>query len=90
VKIWKKDRVADVEGPFDVILANINKHVIIGQLPALGQHLRHGGVILLSGLLEDDYKDIDNETVKIDLPISVRMTKGAWICVKIEKKAAQR
>lgn len=89
ITVLKKDAVAELSGPFDVILANINKYVILAQLPALGQHLWHGGVILLSGLLEDDYKDIDNETVKLDLLISVRMTKGTWICVRIEKKTAQ-
>jgi ribosomal protein L11 methyltransferase len=73
--------------PFDLILANINKHIIIEQLPALGQQLKAGGVILLSGLLENDFEDIENEALKNNLPISVRMTKGPWICLKAEKKA---
>lgn len=72
---------------FDLILANINKHIILQQLPALGQQLVPGGVILLSGLLENDFEDIENEALKNNLPISVRMTKGAWICLKAEKKA---
>jgi ribosomal protein L11 methyltransferase len=78
--------VAGLEGPFEVILANINKHVIVAQLPALGQQLASGGVILLSGLLIDDSEDIDYEAVKNNISISVRMTKGNWICLKAEKK----
>ena len=89
VSVLKLDHVTQLEGPFDVVLANINKHVIVDQLPALEQQLWHGGVILLSGLLEDDYKDIEKEAVINKLSISVRMTKGAWICVRTEKKAAQ-
>ena len=79
ISILKQDAVERLEGPFDVILANINKHVIVAQLPALGQQLAAGGVILLSGLLIDDSEDIDNEAVKNNISISVRMTKGNWI-----------
>ena len=72
-------------GPFDIILANINKHVILAQLPTLGQQLKPEGVILLSGLLDSDFEDIENEAVKNNFSISVRMTKGSWICLKTEK-----
>ena len=89
ISILKQDAVERLEGPFDVILANINKHVIVAQLPALGQQLAAGGVILLSGLLIDDSEDIDNEAVKNNISISVRMTKGNWICLKAEKKTRQ-
>ena len=74
------------EGPFDIILANINKHVIISQLPSLKQQLNPGGVILLSGLLDSDFQDIENETLKENISISVRMTKGSWICLRTEKR----
>lgn len=89
VKVRKMDSLSVVDGPFDVLLANINKHVILAEMDAMGQHLAEGGVILLSGLLEDDYKDIENEVVKINYSVSVRMTKGAWICLKLEKTRLQ-
>ncbi|GGA82363.1 ribosomal protein L11 methyltransferase [Puia dinghuensis] len=90
VKVLKLDQVGDVPGgPFDVILANINKHVILTQLPALGQQLGEGGVILMSGLLEDDFKDVENEALGNNLLIFLWMTKGAWICVKGRKMTAQ-
>jgi ribosomal protein L11 methyltransferase len=73
-------------GPFDIILANINKHVILARLPELGQQLKPGGVIVLSGLLDSDFEDIENEALKNNIPISVRMTKGSWICLRTEKK----
>ncbi|MBS1605608.1 MAG: 50S ribosomal protein L11 methyltransferase [Bacteroidetes bacterium] len=84
IRVVKMDRVP--EGPFDAILANINKHVIIGQLAALEQQLTPGGVILLSGLLDSDFQDIENEAVKNNISISVRITKGSWICLRTEKR----
>jgi ribosomal protein L11 methyltransferase len=70
---------------FNIILANINKHVIVSQLVVIGQQLAPGGVILLSGLLVDDIKDIESEALRNNLSISLRMTKGSWICLQSEK-----
>jgi ribosomal protein L11 methyltransferase len=85
----KVDSLLALDERFDILLANINKHVILAEMTAMGQHLVEGGVIILSGLLEDDYKDIENEAVKINYSISVRTTKGAWICLKLEKARPQ-
>jgi ribosomal protein L11 methyltransferase len=71
---------------FNIILANINKHVILQQLYAIGQQLKEGGVILLSGLLQEDEHDIRQAAALSNLPISIVMTKGNWICLKAEKK----
>jgi ribosomal protein L11 methyltransferase len=89
VKMKKIDSLTTVEGRFDIVLANINKHVILGEMSGMEQHLGEGGVIILSGLLEDDYKDIENEAVKNGFSLSGRMKKGAWICVKLERTTAQ-
>ena len=70
---------------FNIILANINKHVIESQLVVMGQQLAQGGVILLSGLLVDDIKDIESEALNNDLSIFLRKTKDSWICLQSEK-----
>src|SRR6185437_3018201 len=85
IQVLKRDQIADVAGTFDVILANINKHVIVSQLEALTQHLAEDGVIVLSGLLQDDLEEIEKEAVKNNLSVSGRMTKGSWICLKTGK-----
>lgn len=71
---------------FDIVLANINRNVILRHLNAIVQQLKVGGVILLSGLLLDDSEDIEKEVIANNYSISGRMTKGNWICLKIEKK----
>jgi ribosomal protein L11 methyltransferase len=71
---------------YDIILANINKNVILYHFNAIGQQLRQGGVILLSGLLVTDLEDIEKEAVRNNYSISGRLTKNNWICLKLEKK----
>jgi ribosomal protein L11 methyltransferase len=84
ITVRKSDNIPAGE-PFDIILANINKHVIVCQLAFMEQQLAPGGVILLSGLLIDDIKDIESEALRNNLSISLKMTKGSWICLQSEK-----
>jgi ribosomal protein L11 methyltransferase len=70
---------------FDVILANINKHVLLREMAGMRQQLKPGGVILMSGLLNEDFEDIENEAGSQNLSVSTRMTRGSWISLRIEK-----
>ena len=67
------------------ILANINKNIILDQLDAMEQHLAPGGVILLSGLLQQDMEEIEKKAARTGLTISDRMTKNNWLCLKLER-----
>lgn len=84
ISLVKSDIVPENQH-FDIILANISKHVLLGQMAGVGQQLNLGGVILMSGLLHEDLEDIENQARKNNLSVSVRMARGSWICLKMEK-----
>jgi ribosomal protein L11 methyltransferase len=84
IRVLMEDKVGTVPGGFDLILANINKQVILNQMVSLRQQLNPGGVILLSGLMQDDFEEIDNQAKKNNFSITLRMTKSAWMCLKVE------
>lgn len=67
--------------PFDVILANINRSVILDSLPSLNKQLKPGGSLLVSGILNSD-KELVIGTAK-DNNFSVKhiKEKNGWICV---------
>lgn len=84
ISLRKLDTVTE-DGPFDIILANINKHILLREMAHLGQQLKAGGVILMSGLLHEDFEDIENEAARNNLSVSGRTTRGSWICLKMGK-----
>jgi ribosomal protein L11 methyltransferase len=57
IEISLKDHLND-EPTFDILLANINKHVLIEKANAMRRILKPGGVLIVSGLLSNDYGDI--------------------------------
>jgi hypothetical protein len=39
----------------------------------------------MSGLLQEDFEDIENEAGSCNLSVSARMTRGSWISLRMEK-----
>ncbi len=64
---------------FDIILANINKNVIIKNLGGLVFGLNKGGRILLSGLLKRDEQDVLNFFNQLNLVHISTIEKDEWI-----------
>jgi ribosomal protein L11 methyltransferase len=73
---------ANVNGHYDVILANITRNVILDNLSHFVAHLTKGGVLLLSGLLSDDEMDISTKAFEYDLTLDTKTEKNNWICLR--------
>jgi ribosomal protein L11 methyltransferase len=84
IQVEKNDRIPALTT--DIILANINKHVILGHLPVMKQQLAPAGVLLLSGLLMEDVEEIREATQKHGFKEVRFFDKDDWICVHLENQ----
>ena len=66
---------------YDIILANINRDVIEKLIPELKFSK---GKILLSGLLDTDYKAVVKLCHKYQLQVKEKIIKEEWLCLVIE------
>lgn len=75
----------DLLGQGDIILANINKSVLIEHAKSIDSHLNSPGILVLSGLLQADYDDI----LKVYEPILsspvLSMEDSGWIALVFKK-----
>ncbi|MFK7809822.1 MAG: 50S ribosomal protein L11 methyltransferase [Saprospiraceae bacterium] len=67
--------------PFDVILANINRSVILDSLPALNKQLKPGGILLISGILNADKEKVLAAAETQNFSVKQLREKNGWICV---------
>ncbi|MEO7982786.1 MAG: 50S ribosomal protein L11 methyltransferase [Bacteroidota bacterium] len=81
VQLSQADSVPD-KGPFDIILANINKNVILENFSSLVKQLRPAGILLISGLLEEDKKDILEAAGKLSLILNEKTTSNNWLALR--------
>jgi ribosomal protein L11 methyltransferase len=72
--------VQDVsEKDFDLILANIQKNILVEISRELVNRLCGKGILILSGLLESDESDIKDEYEKTGLKLIDKQQMGEWI-----------
>ena len=67
---------------FDVIIANINRNVLIADMPAYRACLRPGGVVLLSGFYESDLDIITERCNECGLIYQKHKTRDTWVAAK--------
>ena len=64
---------------FDVILANVNRHIIEDNLEALSQSAKPSSILVLSGLLIEDQVDITNLTTKLGWNFVKAQPLKGWV-----------
>ncbi len=70
---------------YDIILANINKNVLLNDLPRYADSLNPNGILIMSGILNTDFKTIDTEAEKNNLRLIEYKEKENWTCVTYKK-----
>jgi ribosomal protein L11 methyltransferase len=79
-----------IEGSnYDVILANINRNVILASLQTLYDKLAKGGTILFSGFIPDDKTLMLHAFEQQGLTVENVEQRGNWLCVKCLKNHAK-
>ncbi|NBC25862.1 MAG: 50S ribosomal protein L11 methyltransferase [Bacteroidetes bacterium] len=73
------------EEPFDIVLANINRNVILEFLEDMIRNLSTNGTLCLSGLLNTDEDKIRQELQKYPIQITDVQKEEEWILLQVEK-----
>jgi ribosomal protein L11 methyltransferase len=84
INLYNSEKVPS-DMPFDIILANINRNVILENLSLLYNQLKPGSILLLSGLLAEDEADITAAATKLSLQKGPVLHKTGWISIRFLK-----
>ncbi len=78
--------LSDISGEdYDVILANINRNVLLNSLVRLNMKLKKGGVLLLSGILKEDVNLMKKAVYDSGLLVKDTKVRNDWSILKCEK-----
>jgi ribosomal protein L11 methyltransferase len=73
-------------GPFDIVLANINKNVLLDEMGIYSDLLIDRGFLLLSGFYTEDIADLEQLANKIGLELISQQSKDNWAALVLQKK----
>lgn len=82
IRVFALDEVEFGPGSYDRILANINKNVLMEQLPSYARLLSEGGALYLSGFYTDDMPDLDAKASEHGLVRENYRSKDNWVSAK--------
>lgn len=72
-------------GACDVLLANINRNVLLQDLPTYYRSLRKGGVLLLSGFFDGDIPLLLDVAGPLGFRLTDTQLRDTWACLRLEK-----
>ena len=74
------DSAKDIEGQFDIVVANILSNPLKALAPAICSHVRSGGQLALSGILVEQTDDLIDSYAPY-IALSVADTRDGWVCL---------
>ncbi len=73
------------EVKYQVILANINRHVLLENASELHHHLTEDGILLISGVLHEDRKLVLSTYENAGFSVKHIDQRGEWLCIRFQK-----
>lgn len=70
----------NVEDRFDIVIANINRNILIADMPAFRAHMKEGAQLILSGFYEADVPMIEAVAKEHGLSLCDVVTDEEWAC----------
>ncbi|TXD45969.1 50S ribosomal protein L11 methyltransferase [Polaribacter sp. IC073] len=85
ISIYEGDAALLVGKKYDVIIANINRNILLMDVKVYANCLNENGVLLLSGFYEEDIPVIDAEVSKQGLKLETFIKRNNWVALKYNK-----
>jgi len=70
---------------YDVVIANINRNILLSDMKIYTDCLSENGVLLLSGFYKEDISIIESEVIKYGLVLYKMIQKNNWVALKYMK-----
>ena len=85
ISVFEGDSTLLTDKKYDVIIANINRNILLMDMEIYTNCLNENGVLLLSGFYKEDIPMIDAEVSKYQLKLETNLERNNWVALKYNK-----
>ncbi len=82
IDVYNGDASLLINKKYDLIIANINRNILLNDINIYADCLNNKGVLLLSGFYEEDIPLIDTEASKYQLKLDSIIERNNWVALK--------
>jgi len=86
IQVFQGDASVLGEESYDIILANINRNILLEDISTYKKCLNPGGLLFMSGFYKEDMEMIQKESVRNGLILTDYKEKNNWVAVRTEYK----
>ena len=85
ISVYEGDASLLLNKHYDVIIANINRNILLNDIASYSNCMDKGATLLLSGFYEEDIPIIDAEASKYELKLQEYKKRNNWVAVRYVK-----
>ena len=85
ISVFKGDSALLTNRKYEVIIANINRNILLSDMEVYANCIQEKGVLLLSGFYQEDISIIDAEVSKYNLKLETFIERNNWVALKYNK-----
>lgn len=82
ISVYEGDAALLKGKKYDVIIANINRNILLNDMQQYADCLNPGGMLFLSGFYEEDIRFIDESCSAKGLKLAKKLKKNNWVALK--------
>jgi ribosomal protein L11 methyltransferase len=75
-----------VEGQFDLVMANINRNILLADMPLFRQRMALGAYLILSGFYTEDIPMLTDKAATLGLVLESQKQDNNWACLTLRCK----
>ena len=85
IQVFEGDASLLINKKYDIIIANINRNILLNDMKTYLNVLAEDGILLLSGFYQEDIPIIDKEASKTGLKLHSIEEMNNWVALRYEK-----
>ena len=74
----------NIDDKFDIVLANINRNILLADMPMFVSKMHEGSLLILSGFYSDDCEILIEKAHSIGLKLVSKTTDHDWACLVLK------
>ena len=85
ISVYQGDASLLAKKKYDLIIANINRNILLNDMSTYCKSLKKGGCVLFSGFYQEDIPVIDKAASELGLVMSNALERNNWVALKYLK-----
>ena len=83
INVRQGDLLKDVDGKYDVVIANIVADIIKMLIPDIRRFMKENGVFIISGIIKEREQEVYDFAVEHGFTVEKTESKGGWTAMKL-------